>query len=238
MNAQVKRKPRFYSWREAILASNLSCTTKLVLLTLSCHMNDMGQSCFPSVRLLAKESSLSKQSVLTHLALARVEGWITVTEHGFGGQNWRRHEYVIGFPNEAQNSHTDEGGKRGVPPLYEKVVNVVDEGGQPSHLKVVNHVDRSRSVNKSINNSGKTQGAKKPRQRFVIPTVDQVQEYCQSRGNRVDPQLFHDHYEANGWVQGKGCKPIVSWQAAVRTWERNGISREAEQDDDPLAGCI
>lgn len=28
-----------------------------------------------------------------------------------------------------------------------------------------------------------------------------------------------DFYEANGWVQGKG-KPIKSWQAAVRTWER------------------
>lgn len=32
-----------------------------------------------------------------------------------------------------------------------------------------------------------------------------------------------DHYEANGWVQGRG-KPIKDWKAAVRTWEKNGIN--------------
>lgn len=32
---------------------------------------------------------------------------------------------------------------------------------------------------------------------------------------------FHDHYEANGWIQGKGSgRPIKNWQAAFRAWVR------------------
>lgn len=34
---------------------------------------------------------------------------------------------------------------------------------------------------------------------------------------------FVDHYISNGWVQGKGKKPIVDWKAAMRNWVRNGI---------------
>lgn len=58
------------------------------------------------------------------------------------------------------------------------------------------------------------------RRHFQPPTVADVREYCEERRNNVDPQEFHDFYEANGWVQGKGRKPIVDWRAAVRTWER------------------
>lgn len=55
--------------------------------------------------------------------------------------------------------------------------------------------------------------------RFTPPTVEEVQEYCRERGNKVDAQRFVDFYTANGWHQGRG-KPIKDWRAAVRTWER------------------
>lgn len=55
--------------------------------------------------------------------------------------------------------------------------------------------------------------------RFAPPTLIDVSEYCKSRKNNVDPQRFIDHYESNGWRVGKN--PMKSWQAAVRTWEKN-----------------
>ena len=55
--------------------------------------------------------------------------------------------------------------------------------------------------------------------RFTPPALEEVQEYCRNRGNRVDALRFYDFYTANGWCQGRG-KPIKDWQAAVRTWER------------------
>ena len=60
--------------------------------------------------------------------------------------------------------------------------------------------------------------------KFSPPTVEEVVAYCAEQKNSVDPQQFVDFYTANGWVQGRG-KPIKDWKAAVRTWERNGFSR-------------
>jgi uncharacterized protein YdaU (DUF1376 family) len=55
--------------------------------------------------------------------------------------------------------------------------------------------------------------------KFIPPTVVQVAEYCQARGNTVNPQTFVDHYTGNGWMRGK--TKIKDWQACVRTWETN-----------------
>ena len=59
----------------------------------------------------------------------------------------------------------------------------------------------------------------RPAQRFTPPTLEEVQDYCQERGNAVDAQRFFDYYTANGWTQGRG-KPIKDWRAAVRLWEK------------------
>ena len=62
-----------------------------------------------------------------------------------------------------------------------------------------------------------TKGAK-TRKRFIKPTVEEVREYCQERGNTVDPDTFVNFYESKGWVVGKS--PMKDWKAAVRNWER------------------
>lgn len=54
--------------------------------------------------------------------------------------------------------------------------------------------------------------------RFTPPTVDQVREYCEERGNSVNPQRFVDYYSSNGWMVGKN--KMKDWKAAVRTWEQ------------------
>lgn len=69
----------------------------------------------------------------------------------------------------------------------------------------------------------KTHDGVEKKQRFVPPTVEQVAEYCLKRGNKVDPQRWHDHYSAKGWVVGKS--PMKDWKAAVRTWEQRDAER-------------
>ena len=58
----------------------------------------------------------------------------------------------------------------------------------------------------------------KKSKRFVPPTVDDVEQYCFERNNGIDGQAFVDFYESKGWMVGKN--KMVSWKAAVRTWER------------------
>ena len=55
--------------------------------------------------------------------------------------------------------------------------------------------------------------------RFIPPTVDEVQAYCEERKNGVDARCFVDFYESKIWVVGKA--KMNNWKAAVRTWERN-----------------
>lgn len=61
---------------------------------------------------------------------------------------------------------------------------------------------------------------KTPRKKFIPPTVEEIAAYCEQRKNGLDPEAIFNHYAANGWVQGRGAKPIKDWQAAVRTCEK------------------
>jgi len=54
--------------------------------------------------------------------------------------------------------------------------------------------------------------------RFTPPTVSEVKAYCVERKNSIDPQVFVDFYEANGWMRGKS--KIKDWKACIRTWEQ------------------
>jgi hypothetical protein len=66
------------------------------------------------------------------------------------------------------------------------------------------------------------------------PSLEEVKAYCRERNNNVNPSAFLAHYEANGWVQGKG-KPIKDWKAAVRVWENNNFSPAQEPEKQPTA---
>jgi len=67
-----------------------------------------------------------------------------------------------------------------------------------------------------------TNKAKKARNIFVPPTLDDVTAYCRSRGNNVSPSKFIDHYTANGWMVGK--VKMMDWKAAVRKWESSNYA--------------
>lgn len=52
------------------------------------------------------------------------------------------------------------------------------------------------------------------------PSLEEVRAYCIERMNAIDPETFLAFYNANGWVQGTGRKPIKDWKACMITWEK------------------
>ncbi|CAG9194095.1 conserved hypothetical protein [Paraburkholderia caribensis] len=88
-----------WTWRHAIINSSLPPTTRHVLLTLSCHVNDAGEPAYPSTQLLAQETGLSERAVITHLRDAAALGWLAVSKHGYGGQKWARNQYYPHIPD-------------------------------------------------------------------------------------------------------------------------------------------
>ena len=59
--------------------------------------------------------------------------------------------------------------------------------------------------------------SKKTKKRFVPPTPEEVQNYCNERGNGISGTEFCDFYTSKGWKVGR--EPMKDWKAAVRTWE-------------------
>lgn len=51
------------------------------------------------------------------------------------------------------------------------------------------------------------------------PTIEEVSEYCTSRGGKVKPEQWFSFYEANGWMVGK--QRMKDWRACIRYWEAN-----------------
>ena len=51
------------------------------------------------------------------------------------------------------------------------------------------------------------------------PTVQEVKDYCEQRGNSIDAEYFVDFYTSKNWMVGKN--KMKDWRACVRTWERN-----------------
>lgn len=62
---------------------------------------------------------------------------------------------------------------------------------------------------------------------FQIPLLQEISDYCQQRKNKVNPQLFIDHYTANGWMVGKN--KMKDWKAAIRTWETREVGNSKKQ---------
>lgn len=97
--AGAKKTPFVILWRNLVFSKNdLSATTKLVLATLSLHMNGNGGSCFPSIKHLSDRCSLSEKAICEHLKNAEEDGWILRSNMIATGKGWRRKSYQAVIP--------------------------------------------------------------------------------------------------------------------------------------------
>lgn len=125
-----------FSWRGSLLKTDLPATTKHILLTLSLHVNDADERCFPSIQRLCKETGLSNRTVISHLHDAEKLGWIVTTKNTFSGQAWARNSYRLAWPEgsepDSKGSEPDDI-KGGEPDAEGGELN--DEGSEPDDIK-------------------------------------------------------------------------------------------------------
>lgn len=167
-----------YTWRHAIINSPLPGQTRHVLLTLSCHVNDAGESAYPSVKTLAREADVSEPTIVKHLRVAKLAGWLIVRKHGYGGQKWARNEYLPAIPDGFEIPDWDtEGTKGGLAPSGKKLstkalnelkqldekgtkvglvpsgkaLNGATEGTKPDAIKALNEVKSNYSEELPVN---------------------------------------------------------------------------------------
>jgi hypothetical protein len=147
-------KAFLFEWREAFVRSNLAPVTRHVLLTLAMHMDTTGGSCYPNVRTLARETGLSRRTVMTHLRLARAGGWLASKRRG-QGQGWALTIYQAMVPDYMRAETGQEAlefaerGERPSPRQDMERGESDDRRGESDDINVVNHVHLSTSLSTS-----------------------------------------------------------------------------------------
>ena len=78
-----------------------------------------------------------------------------------------------------------------------------------------------------IENTDNKQQIKETAKRFTIPTLEEIQDYCNERQNKINPEYFLDYYTARDWKFNNGGK-MKDWKATIRNWERLEKNREQQ----------
>lgn len=97
-----------------------------------------------------------------------------------------------------------EVGKKGAEARWQTMANMANDGKngklpQDKKRKEENRIDKNRDVG-----------------RFTPPTTEEVTEYVNQMGYKMEAQRFVDFYSSKGWMVGK--TKMRDWKAAVRGW--------------------
>lgn len=81
-------------------------------------------------------------------------------------------------------------------------------------------VENQGQLNTDIQNKEK-QNKEKNNNRFVPPTVDEIERFCKERNNGVDAKRVFDYYNSANWKDGRGNQ-VKNWkQKIIAVWERS-----------------
>ena len=156
------------------------------------------------------------------LALKTFEsyGMVEIVDNVYTLPNWEKHQSLDKL--EAARAKT----RQRVAAHREKQKSLVDCNGY-SNVTVTpcNAVDKNKKRIDIEEDKNKENNKKKTARRFTPPTLQEVQDYCNERGNNIDPEHFLAFYEANGWKQSNG-NAIKNWKACIVTWEKRDNERQ------------
>jgi hypothetical protein len=166
----------FFSWQQAILKSSLEPTTRLVCLTIGCHMALDGSGCFPSYAKIADESGLGRRTVIDHVQKAVDAGYLTL-EH-----------------RERENGSSTSN-------LYQPTMPVVQElhqGGATAALGVVQelHPHNTPSLTPQLSEPSVSPTTKATK-RATLP-LRSLEEFLEPTGGTASEE-FGDYASKLGW---------------------------------------
>lgn len=90
--------------------------------------------------------------------------------------------------------------------------------------------ESEKSESQTNTSQSNTDQSKPKERRFTPPSVEEVRDYCASKGYTFDPEAFVAFYESKGWKVGRS--PMRSWQAACVTWQKREPSGGGAEHDE------
>ena len=183
--------------------ARLSKTDYRVLIVLFAYTDESGM-CYPKRETMSEMTGLDTRKISASTSRLQSFGWLE--KHGNGGRS-SPNKYRITLPDLGR-VYTPE---------------TLPDLGTLSAPKTLPDLGRGKEpTSKEEKKERKVNQKKEKKKTFKKPSILDVQAYCNSRGNNVDPERFVDYYESKAWMVGKS--PMKNWQAAVRTWEKNNAT--------------
>ena len=68
------------------------------------------------------------------------------------------------------------------------------------------------------------------RERFVPPTLEEVQDYCEEKHLAVDPIVFFQYFTEGNWTDAKGQR-VRNWKQKILTWNSHGNGTRAQPEN-------
>lgn len=141
MSGDARLKP-LYSWRRAIVESELAPPARLVLLCLSLYMNERTSSAFPSYDRLVSDTGLSRRAVIGHVKASCEAGWLVVQQGG-GRRSNVYHAAIPTLSTPVQEVHPSDG-----------EVQEVHRSGAPGDVGGVQEVHPNNPGTDPLNSDG------------------------------------------------------------------------------------
>ena len=150
-----------------------------------------------------------KESTVT-MALKTFEqfGMVEIINGVITIPNWDKHQSLDAYEKKKARDRLYQQERRN----RQKML-ALKESSDTSPDVAVTEEDKEEDKNKN-------KKKKYSREPFVPPTFEEVQAYCESRGNKVDARKFYDYFSVSNWVDSKG-NAVKNWKQKVITWESN-----------------
>lgn len=145
-------------------------------------------------------------------------GWLVTTEGGVSIPNGSRHNgetakhRALAAKRQAGFKHKTEVGNTSTVTKITPVTLPREEKNREEKNRIEN-----TNTGESVASATAPIVAEKIK-RFVVPTIDEVSQYCKTNAPHVDPVKWWNHYNMVGWKAGKN--KMVCWHSAVAKWER------------------
>ena len=155
-----------------------------------------------------------KESTVT-MAIQTFEqfGMIEVVDGVITIPNWDKHQSLDAYTKKKERDRLYQQERRN----KQKLLASAKSSDESSDIAVSEEdIEEEKKKNK------KKRYSRKP---FVPPTLEEVQEYCNSRGNKVDAKQFYDYYSAGNWIDSKGNE-VKCWKQKFITWENNRTNNQ------------
>lgn len=141
--------------------------------------------------------------------------------------NWEKHQSEDRL-KEIQNQAAARVARHRERQRLKTTCNVTDTLQKRLCNAIEQEQEQEQDIEQELNKGNDGAKAPKPRKVFTPPTIDDVKAYCKERNNKVDPEHWHAHYTANGWMVGRN--KMKDWKHAVITWEKNGFASRAKDN--------